>query len=282
MKNLLFAIGVISLLASCRTIRIGSKSVVYKINKDNQLQAYHVDKKYEEDLTPNADNIIVLDNSDPTVFTNSGASVKITPSSSWGPEVLDNYFYGDVSSIVKAAKAKAQKDNTPFPAFDEQDNLNYYKGYAVLQALTVPFKLRSKLSGTQYPNNVVYSNVETGFTANLSFGYKFSWNRFLPSKDKVLGLNTYSISFTPGVFAGLSTVALTNSNTIGLPASYGTAFSRSALTKSFGVFTLVGISRFGFGYAGGFDYADGPGGGNWIYKGRWWNGVALSIDLVNF
>lgn len=282
MKATLVIFVVCILLTSCRTTKIAKNATVYRIDNSNNLQAYKVTGKYTEDFTPNADNIIVLDSTDPSLFTKTGSPVKITPDATIGKDVLDNFFFGDVSGLVKVAKKSYAANDTPWPDFEEKDNLPYWKDYLVLQALSVPYKIRSGLTGTQYPNGQVYNTVETGFTANLSLGYKFSWNTYSPNKDKLLGLNTYSFSITPGVFAGLGTTSISNTNTINLPSSYGTSFSRSALTKSFGFFTLVGVSRFGFGYAGGFDYVSGPGGSNWIYKGRWWNGIALSIDLVNF
>ncbi|MET3501279.1 hypothetical protein ABIC45_002891 [Mucilaginibacter rubeus] len=112
---------------------------------------------------------------------------------------------------------------------------------------------------------------------NLSFGYKFSrsWCRL---KKDFLGLNLNSVSITPGVLAGLSTVALSATNTLNAP----TVPSRTALVNTYGVFAMVGIGRFGFGYAGGWDHATGESGSYWNYKGKYWNGFALSIDLVNF
>jgi hypothetical protein len=284
MKNLIMGVCLIVLLNSCSTTRINPGNTVYKLTYDkkadeNQLQSFTL-KKNEDDFSPNSDNIVILSPFTTIVDSASKKVLKFKFMPSLQASVMENYFFTDVSAFVPVSKKDFPDEDVH--SFPVAKKLTYTKSYFVLQGLTVPYKIRSKLTGAQYPSNQVFNTVETGFTANISLGYKFSWNIFRPVKDPVLGLNTYSFSITPGIFTGLGTVALSNSNTINLPGSYGAAFNRTALTKSFGVFTLFGISRFGFGYAGGFDYASGDGAGNWIYKGKWWNGVALSIDLVNF
>jgi hypothetical protein len=276
-KYLTLILLLLIVFTSCRTKKICSGTTVYKIEKNIQkdqweLNAYKLDKN-NDDFTPTADNLIVLTPAATIQSATPFKSLHLAGAPTLEKTTVDNYFYGDVSGIVEKAVAFDPNNIKDFPM---PKSITYTNGYIVLQALSVPYKIRNKLSGSQYITPI-QSTVETGFSANISVGYKFALSWFRPNKD-ILGLNTNSISITPGLFDGLSTVALSATNTLNAP----TVPNRTALVNSYGFFALLGIGRFGFGYAGGWDHATGENGKYWVYKGKYWNGFALSIDLVNF
>jgi hypothetical protein len=49
---------------------------------------------------------------------------------------------------------------------------------------------------------------------------------------------------------------------------------------SIGEAIVFGFNNINLGYAFGWDNATGPSASSWIYKGKMWHGIILSLDLI--
>lgn len=156
----------------------------------------------------------------------------------------------------------------------EYNSLKYFDTKPVFQALTVPIKVRSKLTDVAVPDSFP-AQVTTGFNLGLSFGWQFTHNVFKENKN-LFGKNTTKFSFTPGAFFGVGAQKLNTSNTRGPMVQ----IERSAFMISPGLFALIGIDRFNLGYAFGWDVVTGKNSSSWVYQGKHWHGIIVAIDLL--
>jgi hypothetical protein len=149
----------------------------------------------------------------------------------------------------------------------------YRDGKFVLQTASIPVKIRSIYKDPTNVDNYP-SQVETGFNIGFLTGYKFTWNRFR-STNNFLGLPTDKYSITLG---GLFSVGGTDLNTNTTRPKI--VIPRKTAMVSYGTAIVFGFQSFNFGYAIGWDQGIGSSAESWIYKGKLWNGVILSLDLI--
>lgn len=151
--------------------------------------------------------------------------------------------------------------------------LTYFDTKPVLQALTVPLKIRPKI-----PTDVqdsFPSQAEASFNVGVSFGWKFTHNVYKPDKN-IFGQNTNRYSFSPGIFLGTGAVDLKKTNT----KNPAITFERKAAIITTGGFFMLGFNNINFGYAFGADFATGTGSKQWIYQGKMWHGVIFAVDIL--
>lgn len=150
----------------------------------------------------------------------------------------------------------------------------YFESKPVLQTLSIPIKIRSKLTDSALKDSFP-QDVSTGFNLGLAGGWKFSVNFYNPSKD-IFGNKGLKLSLTPGIFYGMGATKVSKSNT--RKPIY--QFDRNALTHSFGGFFMFGFNNINLGYATGWDYPTKDGSKSWLYRGKRWHGVAIGFDLI--
>jgi|SRR5450432_170564 hypothetical protein len=154
--------------------------------------------------------------------------------------------------------------------FTGSKKLRYLESSPVLQALTIPLKVRFETDHQPY-------EAEASINFGVAFGWKFTHHvyenfyhrktgSFVNSED-----NHYSI--TPGVFIGPGVVELTTKNST-VPDD------RNVLSFSYGAMLVFGINRLNIGVALGIDNAVGNGDQNWIYQGVPWLGATISFDFI--
>lgn len=152
--------------------------------------------------------------------------------------------------------------------------VKYFDSKPVLQTLSIPIKIRPKLN-TPALKDSFPGQVSTGVNLGMAFGWKLSLNYYKP-KPNFMGLKITSVSLTPGVFYGLGATSLTKDNTRNPVIEFG----RSALTHSLGGFAMFGFNNINIGYAIGWDFVTGPNKSAWLYQGKVWHGIAISLDLI--
>lgn len=143
----------------------------------------------------------------------------------------------------------------------------------VLQTATIPVKIRSAVREPAYKDSFP-SQVETGVNVGFLIGGKQTWNRYRTSAN-ILGQKTDKYSITGGVLLSAGSVDLSTSTT-----RPKIEFPRKAAMMSYGGAIVLGLNSVNLGYAFGWDKPFGVGASNWIYKGKMWSGIIVSLDLI--
>lgn len=149
----------------------------------------------------------------------------------------------------------------------------YQDGKVVLQSATIPIKIRSSINNQNYLDSFP-SQVETGFNVGFLSGYRFSWNKYRGNAN-IFGQTTDKYSITVGGIFSLGATDLSATTT-----RPKIVFPRKTAMISYGLTTVVGINSINLGYAFGWDQAVGPKSSTWLFKGKLWNGIILSFDLI--
>jgi len=157
---------------------------------------------------------------------------------------------------------------------DKSRKLLYRDSKPVLQALTIPIKIRPKLTNTSF-NDSFPQQAESGINVDVAFGWKFNLLNVYNGKNRVFGQSTNTWSVTPGVFLGLGTTDLSATTTRPV-----IEFERNAATISTGGFIMFGFNNINIGAAIGFDHATGQDNKLWVYQDKRWYGLILGLDLV--
>jgi hypothetical protein len=173
----------------------------------------------------------------------------------WKPVYMNKYYFPEPDSFPDAFK------------------LTYLDSKLVLQGLSIPLKIRPRLSGDMRLDSFP-QQAETGFNPSIAFGWKFNLNIFKTEKD-IFGKNLRQISFTPGWFLGTGAVDLKKANTRPM-----IKFERKAALISTGFFFMLGYNNINMGYSFGWDYATSTGKKDWMYQGHIWHGITIGIDII--
>jgi hypothetical protein len=151
-------------------------------------------------------------------------------------------------------------------------SLKYLEIQSVFQGITIPFKIRPSLNdATPYQ---VSKAVNLGLAYGLQFTHK-SYRNYYSKKGLFLNKRTNSISITPALFCGPTTVDLKASNT-----NNSVLVDKSVLGINSGVLLVVGVNKFNIGAAIGYDFGLGSESKDWIYQGKPWIGFVLAIDFI--
>lgn len=165
----------------------------------------------------------------------------------------------------------------PEPDFDTINTpykLKYFDTKFVLQALTIPLKVRPRLTSEALKDSFP-SQTETSFNAGIAVGWKFTHNIY-NSKMNILGQNTNRYSFAPGIFLGTGAVDLKKANTRNPIIN----FERKAAIITTGGFVMLGFNGINIGYSFGVDFATGNSSEQWLYQGKVWHGLIFAVDLL--
>lgn len=259
-------------LASCSTTEktIVRGSTVYKADNGNdpanptpRYRAYQVIRHKNVKLTDNGNYLIIDDNPNMDLQT-------------YRPITTDWVAFNS-NSIFSVPFWKTADTSVAY-FFEKQDDHRkscfwYGDGKVVLQGASIAFKIRPKITRPGLLDSIP-STTETGFTVGFLTGYKFSLNKFRKTQN-VFGNQVAKYSITPGVI--LATGAADLSAAATRPAIQ---FPRKAAMITCGGSVVFGINSLNIGYAFGFDYATGPHASSWLYQGKMWNGIIVSLDLI--
>jgi hypothetical protein len=152
--------------------------------------------------------------------------------------------------------------------------LEYFDSKPVLQALSIPLKIRPKLD-TEALKDSFPSQAETGFNVGVALGWKFTHNIYNSNKN-IFGQNTNKYSIAPGIFLGAGATDLKKANT----RNPRIVFERKAALVTTGGYLMFGINSINLGYAFGADFATGTGSKQWLYQGKIWHGIIFAIDIL--
>lgn len=266
MKNcrLLFMILPLIVLTSCsqtKTIFKGNKLYQYVNNQgkpgmNDQVIQYVVDRKFKAPIKERTDqyqiskvaksNIVVKDSAD------------IDPGKVKLFSGLEDIFYtNEVRSFL---------NNKRF----DSDDFSYYYGKFSLSAMTIPLKYRGGVGN----DTINPPTLETGFNINFAPAYRLNWSAYNPSR-KFLGSNLTNYSITLGGLLGIGGTDLkTKTNSPGLLSD------RKSTIFTYGGMILLGLNSIGVGYSFGFDNVLGTGSDYWVYQGKLWQGVTISVDII--
>jgi hypothetical protein len=163
-----------------------------------------------------------------------------------------------------------------FPEIKNQQlnisRLNYYDIKFGLQALTIPLKFRKSVGN----DTLNPPNVETGVNVGFAPGWKFTKNIYKTSKN-YLGKNTTQVAIAIGPHFGVGTADLKKAST-----APGLLSDRKRPTFTYGGYLLLGFNNINLGFAFGKDYVIGTGKTNWIYQGKTWTGIIVSLDILKY
>lgn len=164
------------------------------------LNAYTISKCEPASLTDNGDNIAFKFTNDktpeevkPICKTNNSLSgyqsnFSIDPNQ----KTKDFYFPPNIKGCNDSSIGKKK-----FWYFDTKP---------VFQALTIPLKIRPKLTKPELKDSFP-GQAESGFNIGVAFGWKLNFNQFEKTKD-IFGQNTHHYSITPGLFLGTGIASL--------------------------------------------------------------------------
>lgn len=190
---------------------------------------------------------------------------------------------GDATSTdVKTASQKVEDDfrrsisddTYYYPDKDaSKSSFTYSSWNSSLKAISVSFKNRSNFRGPNQEAMAVRdsfpSSWNSGFSPALAYGISRSWNVVNQSKKKT----TFELSMS--FFYGLGITDI-NNKTTRYPIIQT---SSKALYNSKGFLINIGIQKFDFGYAIGWDHAFGSDNDAWAYHGQKFTGFVLGYDL---
>ena len=265
MKKLIYILICLCFLSSClNEKRICGDNRIYSVSKmGDSCFSHNIRKTKNCEIIDNGQYLIIKNIAEGVIDTtniptNIDANKVESPITGWRLESPPNYYFPESKFI------DANKENT----------FRYYDGKIILQALTIPLKIRPSLRNIALKDSFP-GTVETGTTFGLSFGYKLNYNVYKANKN-ILGQNTNRWSLSTGIVLGSGGVDLKKANT----RNPQIAFERKAAIVSPGVFFMFGFNSVNVGYMLGKDYATGIGRKEWLYQGKSFHGLIVAIDLI--
>lgn len=223
----------------------------------HNLLTHKLSKGFKAVVTDNG-NYLTIKPLEKQAFTTTTTPLTTSPVT-WRAENIGKYYFPELD-FDKTAKVPSK--------------FKYFDTKPVLQALTIPLKIRPKLNSEALRDSFP-SQAETGFNVGVAFGWKFTHNIY-NSKKNIFGQNTNRYSFSPGIFLGAGATDLKKANT----RHPAITFERKAAIITTGGFFMLGFNSINFGYAFGADFPTGTGSKQWLYRGKMWHGVIFAIDII--
>ena len=265
--NYLFGILLVSFLSSCINEKyIYQHNRIYKIesvaaepqdstptSETNKLIVHSPNKGFKAIISDKGDYLTIKPDDEKKFSSNTATITLKKPLTGWRAEIVEKYYFPETDNDNLA--------KVPY-------KLSYFDTKPVIQALTIPLKIRPALNDS-YP-----SQAETSFNVGAAFGWKFTHNVY-DSRKNIFGQNTNRYSISPGIFLGTGATDLKKTNT-----DPSIAIERKAAIITTGGFVMVGFNSINFGYAFGGDFATGTGSKDWLYQGKMWHGIIFAIDII--
>jgi hypothetical protein len=229
-------------------------------SETNNLLIYKPDSSFKAIITDKGDYLLVnpIKKMSALKIPDKKIQLKTAPVS-WRAENVGKLYFPESDYDTS--------ENVPF-------RFKYLDTKPVLQALTIPLKIRPKLNSEALRDSFP-SQAETSFNVGVAFGWKFTTNVY-NAKKNIFGQNTNRYSLSPGLFLGAGATDLKKVNT----RNPKIAFERKAAMITTGGFIMVGINTINLGYAFGADFSTGIGNKQWLYQGKIWHGIIFAIDII--
>ena len=269
MKILLCLFAVIILFERCSTKKVllkGQQVYSYSLGSDPAgptwtYTKYQLLKGKKVKITDNGSYLIIKD--DPTKDASHygpGAPIglqfaMVPPPPVWKNENIGNGYFPESKDIFV------------------KDAFWYREEKTVLQTASVPIKIRPKVHRPELLDSIP-SQTETGVNIGFLVGYKVAWNKFRTSANP-LGQTTAKYSVTGGGIVSVGAADLSAAAT-----RPKIIFPRKAPMITLGGSVVFGFNNVNIGYAFGWDHAVGPSASTWLYQGKMWHGVIVSLDLI--
>lgn len=271
MKNIIYGVFLLCIVG-CSTKKVLMKgNVIYTFNTkvteegstENVYTPHSVDTKVKDvEIVDNGSYLIIKvdpvaaeQNANSPYSECTAGSVNDANLTTWKRE-----------SIGKAYFAESSDPNG-------KQSLWYRDDKFVFQTASILLKIRSRISNQTYLDSFP-SQVETGVNVGFLVGGKRTWNRYRTSAN-ILGHKTDKYSLTGGAILSVGAADLSATTT-----RPKIVFPKKMPMVSYGAAIVVGINSINLGYAIGFDQPIGQKASTWIYEGRLWNGIIISIDLI--
>lgn len=282
MKNTILILSILTflMLTSCKHFNdklILKNNYVYKTEQHNTIQhgdALYYNGVYKPDgcqwATVNEQNgYVTISSINVTTLTATNTSSLIpTPAGQTNQDVkpfqmanLNTFYFAPVNNNTLTARQPSKS------------KFKYLEQKIMLQAISIPIKVRPALKSEALKDSFP-STTEVGVNFGLSFGWKGTYNIWNQKKN-ILATNSNKFSLATAILFNTSGVDLKKSNTQGY-----NVFDRKAVILSPGVFIGVGFNNIHVGGSVGVDYATGTNATRWIYDGKLWYGIGVSLDLL--
>jgi len=261
-------------LAGCLNQKVLQKNqIIFKVENigaNSEIRAY---------TSGNAKMKVSIEESGGTVYIKKSQSERnnfqldqtvqrnFYPSGSYLQLELNGKYYFAEATFPKAG------DTNSNSAFVIPKNLKYSENRFVLQALSVPLKIRPAIKNDRYKDSLP-TQVETGFNAGFAGGIKRTWSIFSPESN-FLGQNTTRFSVAGGLLFNLGSSDVKKSTT-----NYTIIVDRKEPVYSYGIFLLLGVNNINIGYSLGSDHLFSKNSKNWIYQGKTWHGITVALDIL--
>lgn len=259
-------IACLAILSSCSSKKLVSKkNKFYHVHSErvseNDAPEYYIteqitDACFYADIEEKTDyiNIIIKPKDEPELTASEPKRIEPDNVDPYIP-LLRKYYYSESDT-----------------GFNPRKSFIYYDVKFGLQALTVPLKFRKGVGN----DTINPPNVETGFNVGFAPGWKFTMNIYKPTKN-YLGKNTTYLAVAIGPHVGLGATDLKKDGN-----APGLLSNRKSPMLTYGLYAMLGFNNINVGYAWGKDYVTGTGADHWVYQGKSWHGVIVSLDILKF
>lgn len=259
MKNTIVFLQIIILFSSCVNKKfIYQNNTLFRTNVNPSLVTtqtkINVDDGFKCNITEKSDYLLIS-KVDVNCITD-GLIHTFTNPPLWVQELDNKYYFSD--NFIESE-------------IDKTTKLTYFDSKPVLQGMSIPLKIRKEMTAenTKFPQQ-----VETGFNVGFALGWKFSHNVYNINKN-IFSQNLNKWTFSSGLLLGTGAVDLTKKNTINK-----IEFERKAGMITTGIFAMIGFNNINIGYSIGNDKTFGPESKTWVYYGKRWQGITVSLDIL--
>lgn len=234
------------------TRALWNRAYVYAYFDKNQSDSFRLTQKmkgylckddYDHTVTIGLDSKVVINNTD----------------------TVSLFFF---PNIIKE-REKLKYFNERNTLYYQGKELKYWTKTRVLQAITIPMKIRFK-------HNDIPAQISTSFNAGIAYGYQFNKsylrNEYYPNLTSQI---ENKVSYTIAGFGGLTPISLKPSNTDNKLNA-----EESILGIDYGLIFLVSINKINTGVCVSLDTPVQKDGRYWIYNTKPWLGVVLGIDFL--
>ncbi|MBO2008342.1 hypothetical protein [Hymenobacter negativus] len=227
------------------------------------LVTYSPAAGFKASITEKADGLIIT----PQGAAPSVGSTTAIPTYSiqgFKAENLGKIYFPETTLDVSA---------TGIPSYTK---LKYFDSKPVLQALSVPLRIRPKLNSSALADSFP-QQAETSVNVGIAAGWKFTHNVYSATQG-LFGQTTNHYSLSPGYFIGLGATDLKKTNTRGPKIP----FERKAAMFTNGFYLMLGINTINIGGAIGWDHVLGSYDErqSWVYQNKTWYGLIVALDIL--
>ena len=277
MTTLIKIIIICLLIPSCATLNkkyLAKNQVIFKVSTESlttsKVEAFSSDKKMQVSVEESNGMLLIKKVAAETnnFVKKEDVQTSLTIDPLHAQLQATGKFYFSEAMYPNNSNGTPNTNYTGTPS-----KLMYSESRVVLQALSIPLKLRPKISNARYKDSLP-TQVETGFNAGFATGIKKTWSTF-KADPNVLGLNTTKISATTGIFFNIGGTDVRR-----LTTNYTIPVDRKEPFLSHGFFLMLGVNNINLGYAVGTDRLLSKNKETWVYQNKLWHGIIVALDII--